>query len=87
MESRCRTHAQFFKWGIPSVLLVQLFPLVFVLLADKILVTINESIMSGASSAADISWTKMMLAGPLFLVVGFAAAVLGGARHQGASGS
>jgi hypothetical protein len=64
-------HKQFWKWGTASVLLVQLFPLFFVWIVDKILVKINMSIVEGAGSADGISWGKLMLAGPLFLVVGF----------------
>ena len=70
-------HARFFKWGIPSLLLVQLFPLLFVVIADKILVAINEHLIAGVSDAADVPWTKIMLAGPLFLVLGYGVAFWG----------
>ncbi|MEO8700781.1 MAG: hypothetical protein ABI867_12095 [Kofleriaceae bacterium] len=62
------SHARFFKWGVPSVLLVQLFPLVFALIATKLLAMINASIMAGATNAEAVSWTKFMLMGPLTLV-------------------
>ena len=65
------THGRFWKWGIPSVLLVQLFPWLFVSIAAIALDNINESILGGVGSADDVSWGKLMLAGPLFLVVGF----------------
>jgi hypothetical protein len=66
------THAHFFKWGAPSVLLVQVFPWIFALTAAKLLDKINDSVMSGASTAEKVSWGKMLLAGPAFLVVAFA---------------
>jgi hypothetical protein len=65
------THLQFFKWGIPSVLLVQLFPLLFALFGTRLLAFINGKIMEGATSADSISWTKFMLMGPLILVAAF----------------
>jgi len=65
-------HARFWKWGIPCVLLVQLLPLVYSLIADKALLAIDEHLTSGIANATQISWGKLMLAGPFFLVVGFA---------------
>ena len=64
------THARFWKWGIPSVLLVQVFPFVFVVIASKVLGWI-ESSRDGILDADQVPWTKIMLAGPIFLVVGF----------------
>jgi hypothetical protein len=66
------SHARFFKWGIPSVLFVQLFPLLFVFVAEASLDKINSSLWSQDADA--VPWTKLMLAGPLFLVVAFALA-------------
>lgn len=65
-------HAHFFKWGIPSVLLVQVFPLVFAYLGNFILDKVNDSLLSGVKDADSIPWTKLMLAGPLVLIVAFA---------------
>jgi hypothetical protein len=65
------THARFFKWGAPSVLLVHLFPLVFVEIAAFGLAKINDSLTGGATDAEAVSWSKLMLAGPIFLVAGF----------------
>lgn len=65
------THKRFFKWGVPSVLFVQLFPLLFVLVAEKALDKINESLLSNIKDADAVPWTKIMLAGPLFLVVAY----------------
>lgn len=65
------THARFFKWGTPSVLLVQVFPLIFILIAGKALAAIENSVMGTELNAESISWGKMLLAGPGFLVVGF----------------
>ncbi len=64
------SHARFWKWGIPSVLLVQVFPLVFVLIAGKVLAWI-ESSRDGLFDADQVPWSKIMLAGPIFLVGGF----------------
>ncbi|MDX2089295.1 MAG: hypothetical protein SFX73_15680 [Kofleriaceae bacterium] len=65
------THARFFRWGIPSVLLVQLFPYVYVFIAEMLLSRINHSILGGVSDADAVPWTKLLLAGPAFLVVAF----------------
>jgi len=65
------THQRFFKWGVPSVLLVQVFPLIFALVAGKLLGFINGNIMEGATKSEAVSWTKFMLMGPLILVAVF----------------
>jgi len=65
-------HQQFFKWGIPSVLLVQLFPLAFAYFGDVILNKVNDALLSGVKDAEAVPWTKLMIAGPLVLVVAFA---------------
>jgi hypothetical protein len=66
-----KTHARFFKLGVPAVLLVQLFPWLYALIADKVLLAIDHSVLDGVSDANQVSWTKLLLAGPAFLVVGF----------------
>ena len=65
-------HKRFFQWGIPSVLLVQFFPLAFAYLGEVLLNKVNESVMSGVKDAEAVPWTKLMLAGPLVLIVAFA---------------
>jgi large-conductance mechanosensitive channel len=65
------THRNFFKWGVPSVLLIQIFPLVFVIVAQKGLSAINSKLLAGATSADSIAWNKLLMAGPIFLVVAF----------------
>jgi hypothetical protein len=65
-------HQRFFKWGIPSVLFVQVFPLLFVYLGNFILQKLNHSIRGDELDAEKVSWTKMLLAGPLVLIVAFA---------------
>ena len=62
-------HRRFFKWGVPAVLLVQVFPLVFVYIARFGLQQLNPG---SSGSAEAISWPKIMLMGPIALVVGFA---------------
>ena len=64
-------HTRFFKWGVPSVLLVVVYPWLFMITAALILDKINDSVMGDAMSAEAISWGKMLMAGPAFLVVGF----------------
>lgn len=64
-------HKRFFKWGIPAVLFVQLFPLLFVVVAQMILMKINGGILEGIEDAEAVSWKKLMLLGPLFLVVAY----------------
>jgi hypothetical protein len=63
------THQYFFKWGIPSVLLVQVFPLIFALVVSKILGAVNDT--NGIANPDDVSWTRIMLMGPLILVLSF----------------
>ena len=67
-------HKRFFTWGTVSVLFVQLFPWLFALIADKILLAINTHMLDGVTDANKVSWGSLMLAGPLFLVVGFGVA-------------
>ena len=64
-------HTVFFKWGIPCVLFVQLFPLLFISIAGVAMDKINDSLMSGIKDADSVPWTKIMLAGPFFLVAAF----------------
>ncbi|MFN0249748.1 MAG: hypothetical protein ACKV2T_22895 [Kofleriaceae bacterium] len=66
------THAKFFKWGAPSVLLVQVFPWLFAATAAKALDAINDALLDGVTSAEMVSWGKLLLAGPAFLVAAFA---------------
>jgi hypothetical protein len=65
------THARFFKWGTASVLLVQVFPLLFALVVAKIISVINDKITEGAVTAENVSYTKLMLVGPLLMVAAF----------------
>jgi hypothetical protein len=53
------------------VLFVQVFPLLFILVAEKALDRINESLLSNIKDADAVPWTKIMLAGPLFLVAAY----------------
>jgi hypothetical protein len=65
-------HKVFFQWGVPAVLFVQLFPLAFVYFAERALDTINASLLEGIKDADAVPWSKIMLAGPLFLVAAYA---------------
>ena len=64
---------RFFRWGIPSVLLVQVFPWLFVVVAAKILDAINDKLLAGVADADRVPWSKLLLCGPLFLVFGYLA--------------
>lgn len=64
------THKRFFQWGIPSVLFVQIFPWLFVFVAERILAKIDDTWMS--PDAHQVAWTKILVAGPALLVGGFA---------------
>ncbi len=64
-------HARFWKWGVISVVLVQVLPLVFVFFGQLGLEQINRAAMTSGGSADEVNWTMAMLAGPLFLVIGF----------------
>jgi hypothetical protein len=66
-----KTHKRFFAWGIPSVLLVQLFPWVYALVSGAIIEAINNYLLGGVTDADQVGWTKLMLAGPLCLVIVF----------------
>ena len=65
------SHKRFFKWGVPAAVFVQLFPLVFVVVAGKALDKINASLLAGIKDADAVPWVKLMLAGPLLLLVGY----------------
>jgi hypothetical protein len=65
------THAHFFKWGVPAVLLVQIFPWLFAVIADKLIGSLDAGARDGVTDPNAISWGKTLLAGPLILVVGF----------------
>jgi hypothetical protein len=65
------SHKRFFKWGVPAVLFVQLFPLLFIYVASKAIEKINDSLLAGVQDADAVPWTKIMLAGPMFLVAAF----------------
>ncbi|MEO8698838.1 MAG: hypothetical protein ABI867_02310 [Kofleriaceae bacterium] len=64
-------HARFFRWGIPAVLFVQLFPFLFVFLAELLLSEVNHGILGDTLDADQISYGKLMLIGPFTLVVAF----------------
>ena len=65
------SHAPFIQRAVGAVLLVQLFPWLFVFIASRALAAINESILENAGDPNAVSWTKALMAGPLALVVGF----------------
>jgi hypothetical protein len=68
-----RAHARFWKWGIPAVLVGQVVPWLYLLVAERVLEKINDKLTDGVTDASQISWSAIMLVGPLFLIVGFLA--------------
>lgn len=66
-----RTHKRFFQWGVPSVLLVQLFPWIYALVSGRLIEMVNRQMLSGVTDADQISWTPLLLAGPFCLVIVF----------------
>lgn len=64
-------HRAFIKWALPSVIWVQLFPLLFLLVASRGLAAINDKVMSGATKADVVNWKAIMLTGPLMLVFAY----------------
>jgi hypothetical protein len=64
-------HVRFFRWGVPAVVLVQVFPWLFALVSATALDAINDRVMAGQTTAEAVSWGKLLLAGPGFLVVAF----------------
>jgi len=64
-----RTHARFFKWGIPALLFVQLFPWIFGIVADHLLEKIYGAFMG--DELATWSWGKIFMVAPIVLIVGF----------------
>jgi len=65
------SHLKFFKWGIPSVLFVQVFPLLFALGVGKLLGLINDKLSAGTTHADELPWGKILIMGPLMLVLVF----------------
>ncbi|MGN6104606.1 MAG: hypothetical protein ACTHU0_05855 [Kofleriaceae bacterium] len=64
-------HKRFYLWGIPSVVLIQAFPWLFIVLAGWALEKLNDAILSGSTDANSLPWGKALLAGPVLLVLGF----------------
>ena len=65
------THARFWQWGLVAAVLIQMIPLLYVYIAAWGLNAINDSITGGVTDAELVQWGKLLLAGPMFLVLGF----------------
>ena len=65
------THVPWLKWAVPAVLLVQVFPLLFALFADKVIGALDSGARAGVADPDKLAWGKTLLAGPLILVAGF----------------
>ena len=62
-------HKRFFKWGTVAVLFVQIFPWLYVFVAEKLLEKVNSSLMD--VDANKVAWGKLLLVGPAVLVGGY----------------
>jgi hypothetical protein len=65
------THGRFWKWGLLAAIVIQLIPLLYVYVSAAGLNAINDAITGGITDAELVSWGKLLLAGPMFLLVGF----------------
>ena len=65
------THRRFWLWGTASAIAAQALPLIYLVIAGWGLDEINGRLTAGVADAAQVPWKPIMLAGPLFLVVGF----------------
>lgn len=65
------THKKFLIWGPISLVWVQLFPLLFLIVGQKALAALNDKLMDGVTDPSQINWKALLVAGPLLLVVGF----------------
>lgn len=64
-------HRRFWQWGLLAAVVIQLIPLLYVYISAWGLNAINDAITAGVTDAELVSWGKLLLAGPLFLVLGF----------------
>ena len=65
------THARLWQWGLVAAVLIQMIPLLYVYVAAWGLNAINDAIAGGVTDAELVQWGKLLLAGPMFLVLGF----------------
>ena len=66
-----RAHRRWFTWAIPSVLVAQLLPLLYVFISSWAVGAIERKVMASITDAEKVNWSLLMLATPLLLVVGF----------------
>ena len=64
-------HARWWRWAIPAVVVAQLLPLLYVMLSRFAVAAIERKVMAASTNADKVNWTALMLASPLFLVIGF----------------
>ncbi len=64
-------HRRWWIWGPAAVLLAQLLPWLYVQVAAIGVEKIENRVTAGVTDADKLSWTMLMLPGPLFLIVGF----------------
>ena len=64
-------HAEFWRWGVPALLVAQLLPCLFIVVSDWGLDKLDEKLVGNATDPALVPWGTIMLVGPLVLVGGF----------------
>ncbi len=64
-------HRRLWQWGLIAAVLIQMIPLLYVYVSAWGLNAINDAITSGVTDAELVQWGKLLLAGPMFLVLGF----------------
>ena len=64
-------HAQFWRWGVPALIVAQLLPWLFIAIADAVLDKLDDKLVGGVTDPASIPWGTIMLVGPIALVGGF----------------
>ncbi len=67
-----RAHGHFWRWGTISVIVAQLLPWLFIVLADWGIEKIDDKLVGNPTDPSQIPWAAIMLIGPALLVGGFA---------------
>jgi hypothetical protein len=80
-----RDHLDFWKWGTVSVIGAQLVPLVYMFFASWAIDKLESHWINGVTDPSQMPWGRVMLAGPLLLLIGFGLALWGGRALRGLS--
>jgi hypothetical protein len=72
-DTPLQTHSRWLKWAPASILLVQVFPLIFAFAVSPIMKLIKDKFIGTELNPANVNWTGVFLFGPLILIVLFLA--------------